>query len=178
MLPSTLDYYASSPSVADNCRIVWKGAPADHAIVAVCCRPRYVRYQSRKRSWHCADVPLCCAWLEQQQLDGFDDCESFLTFAKQAQEAWAGHATCRQRRKERMPFQLRDAYARLARSTSEASRRLLHRTAKQLRRNLVEDLRCKSLIQRVAEGGVIHKSRKLHPISKMKLSEYSGGAQR
>ena len=111
MHPSTLDYYAASLGLVEQSRIIWDGVPADHALIAVSCKPVFLQYGRQKRSWHCDDDEACLAWLQGLELHAFDDALSFNNFAVESQQAWCSPSTCKERRRERMPLQLRDMYA-------------------------------------------------------------------
>ena len=173
-LPSTLDDGLATPNLVRDVQLHWEGAPADHAINVFTLAPCSIVRTSVKTSWKCSDETGCLRWLAECAPESFTDVEAFHTFLLKMQRSWADERTCKERRDARLPPQLRILYSQIAGCTRECDRRLLQRNAWQLRKQWCQEWRDSILSENVKRARVLQRSKKLHKLEKLVLSEASG----
>ena len=83
----------------------------------------------------------------------------------QVQSECADSRSCQQKRYDRMPQELRDVYSRLAIETDEYQIVALRAEVWKLRKEWVAHARVQTLTEKVKNGSVLHRSKKLHTIS-------------
>ena len=121
-LPSLLDYGLSTDGYVKETRVHWEGVPADHAMVTFSTHSATSLQRNRKTTWKCRDEEQCIAWIVDNSPDSFPDLQTFHAFALRMQAEWADAQTCRQRREQRLPSDLRSAYDSLANAKTEFDR--------------------------------------------------------
>ena len=108
--------------------------------------------------------------VDSRILDPADPC-LLVDQLKSYQQLFADGLTCRQRRHQRMPFQLRDAYARAANCTDNAQRRNLRESAWTLRKQWVQRVREQTACDRVRSGCALTPNKKLHRVKQMLVDD-------
>ena len=172
-LPSLLDFGASSRGMIAETSLFWDGAPADHALVSFKCIPVFVKQAAAKTRWICTDTEECIEWLAQKSVLVLNTLEDFNSFLLDCQHYWADLRSCRARRHNRLPLQLRDIYARMGQCTNESNRRALQKTAWTFVTKLHQKYRDQANQAKVRRGGVINRAKKLHRIREMILPDKS-----
>ena len=87
----------------------------------------------------------------------FDEPDQFLKFVVTMHKEFADMASCSQRRQQRLPLQLRQAYAALKDVSAEHERRSLQRVAWKLRLEWHRHGHQQVLTENVRRGGVMQK---------------------
>jgi len=173
--PSLLDYALSSPGLVQDSTLHWHGMPADHAMNAVVINSKMAFHRPGKTNWKCRDEHGCMLWIRNHAPQHFDDLFDFHAFLIRLQTAWADEQTCRDRRHERIPPKIRDLYDKISNCTLEADRRRLQKVAWNLGMQWFSDHRSRILCEKVRKGGVFNKSKKLHKIESIVLSDLHAG---
>ena len=169
--PSLLDYALCSPDTIDFCRVHWDGAPADHAIIDYSVNHRVAFRRVPKTTWKCTDEDACLQWVRQNAPVEFVDLASLHDFVFRLQRVWGDDRTCKQKRADRLPQEIRDLYRQLASVASEAERSVLQKRAWNLRKQWCDQWKARHLAETLKKGGVIQRSKKLHPLQAVVLSD-------
>jgi hypothetical protein len=131
--------------------------------------------KSTKTTWKCKDEDQCISWVQSNAPSHFTDLESFHIFIVSMQVKWADYETCKNRHEARLPPDLRSLYAQVAEARDELQRRHLQRMAWDRRKQWFLDLAARQLCEKVARGQVIQRSKKLHDLEAMILSDVHPG---
>ena len=169
MKPSLLDYAFATPSVIRNSELHWEGAPADHAISCFWCNPVVVARPRVKSNWVCSNKSACSAWLQQHTPGKVIDIDDLQTVLRKGQALFSDTRPCSDRRRTRLPLQLRDLYARLAAATDEETRHQLQRQAWLFQKKMIEDSQLLKVVSAVKRGRVLQRSKKLYEVSSLIL---------
>ena len=163
--PSCLDYAFSSSDFVSNSSFSWRDVPGDHAIVAFVCELRFNIKARRKMKWRPSSIDQSIS--EMGAVTLYDTC-SARDLHKQLIEVQAScedRRSCAERRHDRMPQELRDTYHLLATEVDPRTVLVLRKKVWQLRKKWVADARLQSNVQRVQDGRVLRRSKRLHSIS-------------
>ena len=174
-LPSLLDYGLGSKGFVKATSLHWHGAPADHGFVAFSLAPACTLRRGAKTTWKCKDESECREWISNNAPDQFDDVGCFHAFLIQLQNMWADNQTCKERRQQRMPANLRDLYSQMASTTCEHARKMLQDEAWTIRKNWCLDRKAMMLSESVRKGKVFGKSKKLHQIEALVIPSADPG---
>ena len=162
-LPALLDYGVSSRNFVSSCMQSWFPRISDHASTVFvvrfsCHRPRF-----SKTTWRCNDVHSCESWIRSHfDLVPSDSLpQRMRDVCMYISSAFCDSSTCRMRRRTRMPFQLRDVYARIKQCTDSNTCATMRKHAFQLRKKWLDNLSFSRIRARVVNGGVLAKSKKL-----------------
>ena len=164
-MPALLDYaYGTRNFVTESC-LIWEGLPGDHALCAYTCRPSFVVSRHPKRKWEPVSFEVCLDRMSQVHV--FEGMSATALHAQllQVQSECADSRSCQQKRYDRMPQELRDVYSRLAIETDEYQIVALRAEVWKLRKEWVAHARVQTLTEKVKNGSVLHRSKKLHTIS-------------
>ena len=112
--PSLLDYGLATPGLVTDSGLHWQGAPADHAVTVFNLQVACLQQRPPKTTWKCVDESACKEWIRVSAPNEFTDLDAFHGFVLETQARYADTRTCKQRRYDRLPLQIRDLYAQLA----------------------------------------------------------------
>ena len=172
-LPSLIDFGVGSRGFLTQCSLFWEGVPADHALIGLTCIPVFERRAAAKTRWKCTDDDVCKNWIASKKVPALQTLDSLHCFLAECQLQCADTRTCSERRQERLPMQLRDLYARMSSCTTEQDRHVLQRLAWERVRKLHLDRRTLAERRAVGSGRVLVKSKKLHSVKELILSDGS-----
>ena len=163
--PSLLDYAWQSCSLILNASIAWLSAMADHALVSYQIRHVCSRRHFSKSRWFCRDDHEARAWSRDNFVcPDVPEIDAMYKHVKHLQCLFSDNRTCAERRRSRMPFALRCAYAQLAKTVSENQRKTLQSRAWALRKQWVARMHDFKRNRCIDKGGVLFKPKKLHSL--------------
>jgi len=170
-VPSLLDYAMSEPNVLRKLMLSWIDCPADHAwLFGEFAGEAVQQVIQRKSKWKCTDDHAYAQWLDTHCPPEFRDVEHFHDFLRDAQERYADTRTCKRRSREREPAHMKDLRLQVRNATDEPTRKQLQSTLWRQRKLFLSRLASERDQQKVAKGGSLFKSKKLHKITKMYVS--------
>ena len=164
---SLLDYGVGTPGMLTGGQIDWEMAPADHAgVVFDFSIPCLQAKHYPKRLWKCCDVENFKKDAESIFLDPFHstDILALFTSLSQLQAKYQDCRTCSDRRKARMPFELRNAYKCFSLAVDFCSRNLWRSRIQSLRKKWLRDLKVQRHMSLALQGRASVKSKKLHTL--------------
>ena len=171
--PSLLDFGAAVHGLVKSSTLHWKGVHSDHAIVEYQLVPSAVIRRQKKTRWICEDEEGCMNWLVDKS-EELASCSTASDCAKlflECQEEYRCTKTCAQRRRDRVPLQARDLFKRAAEQSSEVSRLVMLKKARAIiieHRRKADAACCRD---RISKGGVFTKTKKLHRVESLVLSD-------
>lgn len=166
-LPSCIDYmFQSQDIVRDSC-IEWEGAPADHPLIKVSCSVVFKAPRRNKRMWRPDSEESALEFLSRVHMSDDWDLESLHGCLLDLQNACGDHRSCRQRRAERMPAELRDLYQQVHFESNSEVAHCLRNQAWAMRKQWVTDARVRCASRRISESKVLWKPKKLHAIQSL-----------
>ena len=166
-LPACLDYaFASHDLLRWSC-IEWAEIAGDHCLTAYECTPVFRLPHRYKKHWQPFSAEYVMSCMQHVPLSEDVDVESVLSRLAWVQSHCQDNRSCRQRRRERMPTDLRVLYTRIANLQSFEEARTLRREAWARRRQWMGEVRLQTLAKRANEGRVFEKSKKLHTIKQL-----------
>ena len=170
-LPSLLDYMAVSGCDAHGA-ISWEHAIADHAFVWFDINVKVEAVVARHRThWKCLDK---AEFLEQAQQLFVDESTCYDTFVLKLQELQTRFDTnlcCAERRRRRMPLQLRTLMCRLAKAVSLCDAARLRKLVWERKKQWIKELHLISRVSAVRKGRVIAKSKKLFSVKGIQTAD-------
>ena len=167
-VPSLIDMSLLSPELTMHTTVDWTVLPfSDHACVVNTCEEPLVRVMRRgvKTHWRCDDYEACETWITATAPPDFDHIADAQFFMLDAMKRWANQATCRQRRRNFVPMQVRSLALKLQSCQSEEHASIVRkgiRVAWKVANTRRQTVRS---IATVKKGGVIEKRTKLHRIT-------------
>ena len=169
-LPSCLDYSFDTQQLIEDSYLEWHGVPADHALYVCVCNPIFRLPVRHKNTWLpvCEDHAMSC--FADIPLSNDTEVADLVDRLSCVQAHCRDTRTCKERRYDRMPQDLRDVYRSVvcARDVCEAQR--LRKLAWTKRRTWMADIRLQSRLKMASEGRVFCKAKKLHRIKKLYAS--------
>lgn len=103
-------------------------------------------------------------WIRDRCPQSFADLDSFHNFLLDVQHLWGDQRSCKQRRADRVPTQLRDLYSRIQATQTEDERKRLQRTAWSWLEKWLEQCNAAEATTKVKQAKVLTRSKKLHSI--------------
>ena len=183
-VPSTLDYGLASRGCVLQCHAHWEGVPADHALVVFTVDAKLVFKKCVKTHWTCRDEDGCFAFIRNTfptLTNGVNSMLAsvgqFTTYISSVQREWSDDRSARTRSFDRFPPRLRDLCRRMSCAPTEDERKSLQSQTFQLRCSLCHEHRNRVLSKSIEKGNVVSRSKKLHSIESVILSDVHPGKQ-
>ena len=178
--PSVIDYAICSSGSQVSNQIRWDVSLGDHAVFVLKVKWKFHVQESRKTRWICCDEKKATEWLcthdklcenpgtraganictDEQSCDFHD----FRDLCFELQDTFSDRSTCDQRRKNRMPLMLRNAYALVRSACTKLEYEERRKHAWQLRKKWVKDRHNKICCEKVKKNKTLGKACKLFPI--------------
>ena len=140
-----------------------------HALVAYLIEG-FFEYKLRpKKVWKCSDQDACLDAMASMEFHEDSAVESVLERVSDYQEVHSERQSCSQRRRERMPFELRNLYAQISRCSDVVRLAQLRKLAWERRKKWIHELKLRARIRCLAQGRVLQRSGHLHKLETMKI---------
>ena len=170
--PSLLGYAFHSNNLQISCKLRWDGVPADHALQMYECDLLANMTTPVKTKWKCRDVNACQDWLAYNVSNvTLSTVKDFNNFMRMAQDRFADVRTCRQRKSDRWPAQLQQAFAVIKNASTQQQRLQARQAAWDALNTHIAAFRLAKLEEKVSEGKAIVRSKKMYRISEILPTE-------
>jgi hypothetical protein len=173
--PSLIDYALAERGFFKSLWLSWRDVPADHAWLfgelagdPICPKP------SHTTRWKCSDYGACTEWMRLHCPADFSAIDELHSFVLEAQGLFADTRKCSERSRTREPQSIKQLRLLLRSCTDEQTRRQLQRTLWNYRKQFLQSLAAQRGQLKVARGGVLARSKKMHRITKMQLTSAAG----
>ena len=163
-LPSLLDFVCCNPAVLFSSILCWDVHESDHALLCVTVKTRFRTSLRPKRIWSVVCEDTCIDNMHLLNLQQLKSISSVEVSLRGMQVSFGCSTTCKQRRVERMPLDLRTLYARKAIAASEDEKRGIIAEIRVRRKIWIQRLQYESRVRAIASGRVLRKSKRLHTI--------------
>ena len=168
-VPSLLDFGVASDRLVRESFVDWHSADADHAYVVYILNSVHSSVVRRKKIWKCVDEHSCLEKVSFADFEKHDSVSAVMSKLTAIQDSCDSGLSCAARRRERMPFELRECYRRAVSAASACDKRMWQLRARRRRKQWVIDLRLQSRLARVGGGRVLSKTKKLFSIKSVNL---------
>ena len=163
--PTLIDTIWARPALGAKQREVvlnWSAAPADHAVISTpLASARFASRRPRRLQWRPASPATVAADIAALIPADFADLRAFNAWVVKAQEETACQSTRAVRRRLREPWFVKLLRRRRAQARTAREAAAIGRQIHQQRRKFYKMLRQQRALQRVWQGGVVERSRRL-----------------
>ena len=169
--PACLDYSFGSAGFISDSYIEWEGVPADHCLLVNICTPLFRVPLRRKPTWSPVEEQRALEYMSSVCLENTINVRALIDRVSNVQSLCEDHRTSIQKRRDRMPEDLRTLYRKVSCSTDREEAERLRKCTWARRREWVSGLKVESMVRAAARGKVFCKAKKLHRIKRLYRSD-------